>query len=129
MRVGSRVESKMSEEKKIEALQAKIEQLLKEKVDLEIELETLKTELSTWKNKYQVLKENLSRMGKSPETLSQTEPKPKTKAVVDTEQPGQKLSEKYGIDPGEAAVLAIEYDLIKRGQMRTGVYPSDESET
>lgn len=113
-------------EKKIEALQAKINELLKEKVNLEVELESLRAELQTWKQKYESLRENIVRMGKNPETLSQEEVKPKTKPVASTENSGQKLSEKYGIDPGLAAILAIEYDLIRKGKLKPGISSSSE---
>lgn len=112
-------------QKKIEALQAKIDELLKEKVNLEVEIQSLRSELESWKTKYQSLRENVVRMGKNPETLSNEPPKPKTKVSTAPES-SQKLSEKLGIDPGEATILAIEHDLIRRGRMNPGVSSSEE---
>lgn len=116
----------MSEEtKKIEALEKKIEELLQIKVNLEIELETLRKELDAWKQKYETLRENVLRMGKDPEKLSKEVPKTEQKPI---EKKEKRLSEKYGIDAGQAAILAIEYDVLRRGKLQPGIFVSKEEE-
>jgi chromosome segregation ATPase len=111
-------------EKKILALSKKLEELTDEKVSLEIELETLRSELNSWKERYSTLSENVLRMGKNPEQLTATiEEKPKPKSRMSSSS--QDL-EKLGIPVGLAVKIAIEKDLIKRGsRMQPGTYPSD----
>lgn len=104
-------------EKKITLLEQRLEQLSTEKVNLEIELETLKAELDVWKRKFQALSENLRRMGNgiTTEKLSEV-PKPKTR-------PASGSKNELNIDVAEAVILALQNDLIRRGvRTKPGVY-------
>jgi len=112
-------------EKRIIALTKKLEELTDQKITLEIELETLRSELHSWKERYSTLSENVLRMGKNPEQLTaniEERPKPKSHISSSSEDENKKLK----IPVGEAVKLAIEHDLIKRGsRMEPGSHPSD----
>lgn len=109
--------------KKILVLTKKLEQLTDEKITLEIELETLRSELRSWKERYSTLSENVLRMGKNPEQLTATtEEKPKPKSRNSSISP----EDLPKISIGEAVKIAVERDLIKKkGTERIGSYQSD----
>jgi chromosome segregation ATPase len=111
-------------EKRIVALSKKLEQLTDQKIGLEIELESLRSELNSWKERYSTLSENVLRMGKNPEQLTATtEERPKPKSRVGSTNL-EDLRDKISI--GEAVKLAIDHDLIKKGpRMEPGSHPSD----
>lgn len=111
-------------DKRIVALSKKLEQLTDQKISLEIELESIRSELNSWKERYSTLSENVLRMGKNPEQLTATtEETPKPKSRV-----GSSNSDdlKGQISIGEAVKMAIDHDLIKKGsRMIPGSYPSN----
>jgi chromosome segregation ATPase len=111
-------------DKRILVLSKKLEELTDQKISLEIELESLRSELNSWKERYAALSENVLRMGKNPEQLTATtEERPRPKTRVPTSNP-EDLRGKVSI--GEAVKLAIEHDLIKKGpRMQAGSHPSD----
>lgn len=109
---------------RIVALSKKLEQLTDQKITLEIELESLRSELNSWKERYSTLSQNVLRMGKNPEQLTATiEDKPKPKSRVGYSDPDDLRSK---ISIGEAVKIAIDHDLIKKGsRMEPGSHPSD----
>lgn len=110
-------------ESRITALSKKLEQLADEKIALEIELESLRSELKSWKNRYSTLSENVLRMGKNPEQLTATtEERPRPKSRVSIGNP-EDLRDHVSV--GEAVKLAIDHDLIKKGRMTPGSYVTD----
>jgi predicted nuclease with TOPRIM domain len=111
-------------DKRIIALSKKLDELTDQKIALEIELGSIRSELSAWKERYATLSENVLRMGKNPEQLTATtEERPKPKSRVNSSNP-EDLRDKISI--GEAVKIAVENDLIKKGpRMQPGSHPSD----
>jgi chromosome segregation ATPase len=111
-------------DKRIIALSKKLDELTDQKIALEIELGSIRSELNSWKERYATLSENVLRMGKNPEQLTATtEERPKPKSRVGYSNP-EDLKGKISV--GEAVKIAIEHDLIKKGpRMEPGSYQSD----
>lgn len=126
-------ESKEELSKKITLLEDALSKSLEEKITVEIELSSTKIERDSWKDKYRVLSENVSRMGKSEQLSknSSTEiPSAKTKvsdSVVVSDGINQKIDPK-DVNVGAAVILAIKKGVIKTGMESPGSRQLPEEE-